>query len=196
MKLRDLKLAAAVLLIISSSLAAASPSLIGSSATYDNASVFGNLAGITASPLSNTVGAGPEFGICVDGPTTDGCANTGLFISIDIDASSIRFDFSGSTGTDGTFRFDLTDLDFLPAAKIIGVSQDKVSLNQGTFVWSDFGDSFVSFEGDGVTDIDAINGVSILFDLEVQQTAPEPGMLALLGLALAGMGFSRRRAAA
>ena len=197
MKLHMLKSVATAALLLGTAGALASPSLIGDTVTYDNASADSPLS-ITASPIAFVVGVGgPELGICVDGSTTNGCSSTGLSIGIDVEATSISFTFTGSTGDGGAFRFDLTDLDFTPAGTLVGITPAFGGLLVGAFGWTDFGDDFISFEGNDANDgdISAIGGVTLVFDLEVTQNAPEPGALALLSLALAGMGFARRRMA-
>jgi hypothetical protein len=198
MKLHMLRLLAGALLLLGASVTSAS--LIG--ATYDNASVDGSLTLITASPIAFTdSGGGPDIGICVDGPSTDHCSSTGLSIGIDIGSdiagTFVTFTFFGSTGGGGNFYFDLTNLNFSPSGQLTGINPAGGGLNAGIFGWTDFGADFIRFTGgdNGAGDIDAIGGVTIRFDLDVTETAPEPGMLALMGLGLAGMGFARRRIA-
>ena len=146
-------------------------------------------------PYAANVGAGAEYTACVE--STDNCATNGLSISIDLSdtLAAITFVLSGATGTGGSFTLELSDLDFLPAGTIIGVAPLGYPLIEGTFGWTAFNGNSITFEGSGLTDINAGRGFTAAFDIEVQPDAvvPAPSALLLFALGLAAAGFTRRR---
>lgn len=138
------------------------------------------------SAASAVVGAGAEFSIDAPAP--------GMFI--DIGASSIQL--TGNVGTNWFLGnlFTLSDLDWIgfPGGFITNVILSDVIGVGGDFLQSDisFTEHSVSIDP-SLTNWDS--GSSALLTIVVDHNVPAPATLALFGLGLAGLGWSKRKKA-
>ncbi len=109
--------------------------------------------------------AGPS--ICV-GPG-DGCASSGLYGSVGMNANQIGFNFNGSTGfSTGTFVLTLSNF----SVPITSVTYNSGSLLLGTFAVTSFTATSVTFTGTSIAGFNAGLGATILFDVVVPGPAP------------------------
>jgi hypothetical protein len=170
-------------------LAFASPSmagLIGSSVT-GTASATGTVQVSPTALGTTTVGAGPEFSFCL-GPPLACAMGSGISAGVDITDTGVDFSFFGSTaGAHGTFSVLLSG--FGPTIENVTLASNGFD----SFALTSFGPHQMLFTGATTNDFNAIGGQFANF--AVVSAAPEPATLALLGIALAGIGFSRRRKA-
>jgi len=148
-----------------------------------------------ATNKSTAVIAGPEYVVCVDGGAD--CSSGGLKITIDVSDQQVSFLLLGTTAGPGSFVLTLSDLDWIPAATIVDVTQPGTLLTAGTFVWNSFGGDNIVFLGQDNGDGRVAYEGTIVFDLTLEPVGnvPEPGILVLLGLGLSGMVLVRRRIA-
>ena len=141
---------------------------------------------------SSTVGAGIEYELCVNG--NPGCTVSGLKILMDIGDTGVQFTFSRSTGPVGggdTFSVELDFLGFGPADSLSGVNVGASALDRGKFGPTSVFTDFVVFEGNEAGDLEiAVDREATLSYTLI--AVPEPGVLALLPLALVSMGVRRR----
>lgn len=119
-----------------------------------------------------------------------------LFINefIDIEESTIQLSFFVDGFLDGA-TFTFSDLDwigdpgFVSNAALASITNFN---DTGTSV--DFGDDFIAITISGNTEGPSDTRSLITIDFEAAHAAvPEPGMLAIFGLALAGLGVARRK---
>jgi PEP-CTERM motif len=127
--------------------------------------------------------------------SNSGCLNLLNGESLNLEAQSISGTFTTGFDATGTFNgYVFDDLDFTEGGAITGVS---LSVNSITGLTVDD----ITFDGDTVwvnllgTTLPSSTAVgTFTIDLVVAPAAiPEPGALALAGLALAGLAVSRRR---
>lgn len=157
----------------------AQASLVGDSVSVTN--IFGGT--IFQGPSIVVVGAGTEL------------VNFGEAWDIDIGATTIRLTCSGGSGCDGSANVAIDsylfeDLD----PGLLGVSIDGSSTAANAIAnisGLTFGSD--SLRIDFANAITGVQGQFVLLNLQLAGAVPEPGNIALVGLALAGLGASRRR---
>lgn len=168
-------------------------------ATLSHASFVGDTVNCSLSPSyltscnqsSATVGAGEEFTIFTQTP--------GLTWLVDIGANSVSVTLNGPANwgvSGGIGQFKLLSLnEFGISSSITGISNFFTNTNYGIDA------SDITFTSDSLN-ISFINsgwntGQLLSFDVVTRpnQSIPEPASMALLGLGLAGIGFSRRKKA-
>jgi len=166
--------------------AAAAPTLIGDNVTINW--YFPNLATLFAT-TSVLVGGGSEVTCPGANPLCPGFAEDA---SIDIGATSIVLsEEAGSAWAGGAFNgLDFTSLDFGAGISLIGftLTTDLAGLTNANI---SFTANSISFNAAGLSFLDA--PYTIRLDLITSTSVPEPGTLALLGLALAAAALGRRR---
>lgn len=166
--------------------AAAAPTLIGDNVTINW--FFPNLASLFAT-TSVLVGGGAEVTCPGADPLCAGFAEPG---TIDIGATSIVInEQAGSAWTGGAFNgFDFTSLDFGAGISLVGftLTTDLAGLTNANI---SFTANSISFNAAGLSFADA--PYTIRLDLITSASVPEPGTLALLGIALTAVAFGRRR---
>jgi hypothetical protein len=164
----------------------ANATLIGDTVTYENRF----LGGVIGTDTTTVVEASTEFSQGIAGGTMD----------IDVEASSIRFFVqNGSSGSDVSFgadgfeqSFRVFDLDWVDIpGEILDIT---VTISGVSGLIADpvvFGADFVDLAVGGSSW--TYNTDFVLVNLVTTHAAPEPTTLALLGLGLVGVGFSRRK---
>jgi len=152
---------------------------------------------ITTLSFDTVISPGAEYSLCVNG---SGCATDadGLKVVIDIEDFYVDFILSGTTGpvADGdNFNLELSFPGYAPST-IDDVTPSGFLLTSGLLTFSAFGGmNSLVFEGAENDDGSIAADSTYRFSLTVTDVtaAPAPGAFSLLGLALAGMGFVRRR---
>lgn len=150
-------------------------------------------SGVVRSAVNNTggtVGPGNSPGtLTVDGNYTQGPAGT-LAMEIDSLLAFDVLDISGSATLDGI-------LDLTVDAGYAATAQDGDTFT--IIEWDSFSGAFATVNGlnfatDKFFTLDyGTNGLTLTVNAEQVAAVPEPGMIALFGLGLAGIAFSRRR---
>ena len=170
----------------------AQASLLGQTVTCSSESPFS----LSCSSPTATVtdGGTPEFEL-------QGFSGAGIF-AIDISGDSVRMTALGSLFIGGPNLLMLGDLIWAndPGATITGITNFLVSgvTEQTVGTGDGLVESDVSFAANSVTidytGTDWSDGAFVSFDLVTTHSVlPEPGILALFGLGLAGLGFAARR---
>ena len=172
--------------------------------TAANATLIGDTVGCgissleiwACSPTTAVVGGSQEFLLNIFLNGTNEPPRTDIALGVDLGANSARI--SNATPFDQAFGLGaeeiliLLDLDFSGGGTIVGITNLIVS----GALFLDISD--ITFTGHSVqvnlhgSEWGSSSFVSFDF---VTGTVPEPGTLALLGLGLLGLGFTRRRRA-
>jgi hypothetical protein len=162
----------------------AAPTLIGDNVTINW--YFPDLATLFAT-TGVLVGGGAEV-TCPGGDPL--CAGFVRPATVDIGATSIVIsEEAGSTWSGGAFNgFDFTSLDFGAGITLVGftLTTDLAGLTNANI---SFTANSISFNAAGLSFLDAPYTIR----LDLITSAPEPGTLALLVIALTAVAFGRRR---